>query len=245
MSSDPKKRLGVIGGLGPLATAWFMELVIRMTQAQTDQQHLDMLIYNIPSIPDRTAYLLDPSQESPLPPIIRIGKALAAQEAECIAIPCITAHYFLPQLSREIPIPIIDAVGETASHLRRFGVSAAGIMATDGTIATKLLQNALESQGIRAVLPDPGGQKKVMELIYEDIKADRPVDIEKFRQVSRDLRQQGAQVIILGCTELSLIKREHAIGPGFIDALEVLAQQSVLRCGGQLKENYRCLISKE
>lgn len=245
MSSGSKKRLGVIGGLGPLATAWFMELVIRMTQAQTDQQHLDMLIYSIPSIPDRTAYLLDPTLESPLPEMIRIGKALAAQEAECIAIPCVTAHSFLPQLAREISIPIIDGVGETAEHLRRFGISSAGILATDGTIATKLLQNALESRGIRAVLPDPRDQKKVMELIYEDIKADRPADMETFRQVSRNLRQRGAQVIILGCTELSLIKREHTIGPGFIDALEVLAQQSVLRCGGQLKESFRCLISKE
>jgi len=240
---EPKKQLGVIGGLGPLATAWFMELVIRMTNAQTDQQHLDMIIYSIPSIPDRTAYLLDPEKENPLPPMIRIGKALAAQGAECVAIPCVTAHHFLPQLSREIPIPIIDAVGETVNHLRMFGVSAAGILATDGTIAMQLLQDALEGQGIRAVLPDAEDQKKVMDLIYQDIKADRPVDMEKFRQVSGHLRQQGAQVIILGCTELSLIKRDHDIGPGYIDALEVLAQQSVLRCGGLLKENYRCLIS--
>lgn len=245
MSRDVKKRLGVIGGLGPLATAWFMELVIRMTDAQTDQQHLDMLIYNIPSIPDRTAYLLDSTKENPLPPMIRVGKTLAEQGAKCVAIPCITAHHFLPQLSQEIPIPIIDAVEETVKHLRQFGVSAAGILATDGTIATRLLQNALENQGIQAVLPDAEDQKDVMDLIYRDIKADRPVDIEKFRQVSNHLRQQGAQAIILGCTELSLIKREHSIGPGYIDALEVLAQQSVLRCGGVLKEKYRCLISKE
>ena len=240
-----KKRLGVIGGLGPLATAWFMELVIRMTQARTDQQHLDMILYNIPSIPDRTAYLLDPTKENPLPPIVSIGKALAAQEAEYIAIPCVTAHFFLKELAREIPIPIIDAVGETAAHLKENGVSAAGILATDGTIATKLLQHALEKEGIGAVLPDPEEQGQVMELIYQDIKADRPADMEKFRRVSKNLRQRGAQVIILGCTELSLIKREQNIGPGFIDALEVLAQQSVLRCGGVLKEKYRCLISKE
>ncbi len=243
--SQFKKQLGVIGGLGPLATAWFMELVIRMTDAQTDQQHLDMLIYNIPSIPDRTAYLLDLTKENPLPPMIRVGKALAQQGAECIAIPCVTAHHFLPQLSREIPIPIIDAVGETVSHLHRFGVSAAGILATDGTIATKLLQTALESQNIQAVIPDAGDQKVVMDIIYQDIKADRPVNMEKFRQVSDHLRQRGAQANILGCTELSLIKREHNIGSGYIDALEVLAQQSVLRCGGILKEKYRCLISKE
>ncbi len=240
-----KKQLGVIGGLGPLATAWFLELVIRMTDARTDQQHLDMILYNIPSIPDRTAYLLDSAKENPLPPMIRIGKALAAQGAECIAIPCVTAHYFLKELTREIPIPIIDAVGGTAAHLKENGVSAAGIMATDGTIATKLLQHALEKEGIQAVLPGVEDQKKVMDLIYQDIKADRPVDMEQFHGVSEDLRRRGAQVIILGCTELSLIKREQRIGPGFIDALEVLAQQSVLRCGGVLKEKYRCLISKE
>ena len=86
--NDRKEVLGVIGGLGPIATAHFMELVIRMTEAETDQEHLDMIVYSFPSIPDRTGYILDNTQPSPLPPMIAIGEKLAQQGADHIAIPC-------------------------------------------------------------------------------------------------------------------------------------------------------------
>ena len=83
-----------------------------------------------------------------------------------------------------------------------------------------------------------------MSLIYDDIKANRPAGMDKFRFASEELREQGAQAIILGCTELSLVKRDHAIGAGYLDAMEVLAQTCVIRCGGRLKEAYQELISK-
>ena len=83
-----------------------------------------------------------------------------------------------------------------------------------------------------------------MHLIYDNIKANLPPDMERFHAVQQELQQQGAQAIILGCTELSLIKRDYPIGGGFIDAMEVLAQQSVILCGGKLKQEYNCLISK-
>ena len=97
--------------------------------------------------------------------------------------------------------------------------------------------------GMEVFLPKREYQESVMELIYEEVKAGRPVDIEKFRRVSTHLREQGAQVIILGCTELSLIKRDHPIGRGYLDVMEILAQRSILRCGGRLKERYRNLIT--
>ena len=90
-----EKTLGVIGGLGPIATAHFLELVINMTDARCDQEHLDMIIYNTPSTPDRTAYILDNTRENPLPQMLDFGKRLAGQGADCIAIPCCTAHYFI------------------------------------------------------------------------------------------------------------------------------------------------------
>lgn len=239
-----KKTLGVIGGLGPIATAHFMEMVIRMTKADTDQQHLDMIIYNSPSIPDRTGFILDPTKPSPLPQMIRIGNQLAQQGADVIAIPCVTAHYFHKELSDCIPKPIIHAVHETAAHLKRNGIQRVGIMATDGTITSGLFQREMERHGMEVVLPTKERQKDVMGLIYEDIKANRPADMDRFDRVSRELWSNGAQAIILGCTELSLIKRDYPIGAGFIDALEVLAQQSVLHCGGELKKEYVNLISK-
>lgn len=241
---EQKNTLGVIGGLGPIATAHFMELIIRMTEAATDQEHLDMIIYNCPSIPDRTSYILDQTRPNPLPEMIRVGNALARQGAKLIAIPCMTAHYFHRELTRYIEAPIVHAIHETAVHLKKHGISRAGIMATDGTIRSKLFQQELERHGIEAVIPGPEGQKCVMSVIYDDIKANKPADMDKFCLASRDLRAQGAQAIILGCTELSLVKRDYPIGAGYLDAMEVLAQTCVIRCGGKLKEEYQELISK-
>ena len=241
---DEKITLGVIGGLGPIATAHFMELVIRMTEAQTDQEHLDMVIYNRPSIPDRTSYILDQTRPNPLPEMIRVGNALARQGAKLIAIPCMTAHYLHRELTRYIEAPIVHAIHETAVHLKKHGISKVGIMATDGTIRSRLFQQELEKHGITPVIPGEEGQKCVMSVIYDDIKANRPADMDKFDLASRDLREKGAQAIILGCTELSLVKRDCPIGAGYLDAMEVLAQTCVIRCGGKLKEEYQDLISK-
>ena len=243
MQHDPRKTLGVIGGLGPIATAHFLELIIRMTQADTDQEHLDIIIYNRPSIPDRTGYILDPTKPNPLPEMIRVGNALARQGASLIAIPCMTAHYFHADLTRYIEAPIIHAIHETAAHLKKHGITRAGILATDGTIKSKLFQRELEKHGIEAIVPGMEAQKCVMSIIYDDIKANRPADMDKFDFASRELWRGGAEAIILGCTELSLVKRDYPIGAGYLDAMEVLARRCVLACGGKLKEEYQNLIS--
>ena len=239
-----KKLLGVLGGMGPIATAYFMELVIRMTDALRDQEHLDMLVYSVPSVPDRTGFILGASRESPLPEMIRVGRALANQGAERIAIPCVTAHYFYRELEESIPVPIINGLAQTVEHLKQRGVEQAGIMATDGTITAGLFRDAMLARGIRPIVPSPERQKDVMRLIYDDIKANRPPRMEVFGRVREELLAMGAQTIVLGCTELSLIKRDYPVGAGFLDTMEVLAQRAVLECGGKLKEEYTDLISK-
>ena len=239
-----KVTLGVIGGLGPIATAHFMELIIRMTEADTDQEHLDMIIYNRPSIPDRTGYILDSTKPNPLPEMIRVGNALVRQGAKLIAIPCMTAHYFHRELTRYIEAPIVHAIHEVAAHLKKHGITRVGIMATDGSIRSGLFQQELQKHGIEPIIPGEQAQKCVMSVIYDDVKANKPAEMDKFRFASGELREKGAQAIILGCTELSLVKRDYAIGAGYLDAMEVLAQTCVLRCGGKLKEEYQELISK-
>ena len=171
---EEKITLGVIGGLGPIATAHFMELVIRMTEADTDQEHLDMILYNRPSIPDRTSYILDSTKPNPLPEMIRVGNALARQGAKLIAIPCMTAHYFHRELTRYIEAPIVHAIHETAAHLKKHGITKVGIMATDGSIRSKLFQRELEQHGIEPIIPGEQAQKCVMSVIYDDVKANRP-----------------------------------------------------------------------
>lgn len=240
----PKKILGVIGGLGPIATAHFMELVIRMTQASCDQEHLDMILYNYPSIPDRTGYILDHSRPSPLPGMIAVGQRLAEQGVSCLAIPCITAHYFHRELTEAIAVPILHIVEETVAHLKSHGVKAAGIMATDGTVTAGLFQQELERCGIRPLIPSPERQRDVMAVIYDNIKANVPVDMRRFEAADSELRAAGAEAVVLGCTELSLVKRDYALGAGFIDAMEVLAQRAVVNCDGILKPEYRDLITR-
>ena len=102
--------LGVIGGLGPMATACFMELVTGMTDAATDQEHLRMLVYSAPDIPDRTQFILGQSDRSPLPGIVEVGRALTAMGADVIAIPCMTAHYFHREIAGQVPARILNAI---------------------------------------------------------------------------------------------------------------------------------------
>ena len=236
--------LGVLGGLGPMATAHFMKLVIDMTDAETDQQHLPMVVYNMPMIPDRTAYILDNTKENPLPKMLEIGKELNRQKVSCIAIPCITAHYFMDKLQAEISVPLINGVRETVAHLKAQGVQKVGIMATDGTISSGIFHEELLRQGLEPMAPDASAQADVMHLIFKNVKAGKPAEMNRFFSAAENLRQKGAQAIILGCTELSLIKRDENIGAGFIDAMEVLAKQSVLACGKTVKKEYDCLITR-
>lgn len=214
-----------------------------MTEANIDQEHLDMLIFSKPSIPDRTDYILGRSLNNPVIPMIELGKSLVALGAEYIAIPCITAHYFHNILSERIYAPIINVVKETAHYLQQLNVQRVGIMATDGTIASRLFQEELLKHGIMPIVPTEQKQGYVTDIIYNSVKANQPVDIDKFLFVSDELKSFGADVNILGCTELSLIKRDYDIGTGYIDAMEVLAMRSILLCEAKLKEEYYNLTS--
>lgn len=231
-----KKRLGIIGGMGPMATAYFLRRLTELTDAARDQEHIEALIYSVPTIPDRTAYLLGRSDESPLPVLLRLGSALAAQGAEVLAIPCVTSHGFYAQLSAGISVPVVNALTETADYLAARGVRRVGLMATDGTIKAGVLADALAARGLSAVLPDESHQRDVMRVIYEDVKAGRAPRMPLFAGAAGNLRAQGAEVILLGCTELSIVKRDCALDAGFLDILDVLARASVLTCGGTLTE---------
>jgi aspartate racemase len=117
-------------------------------------------------------------------------------------------------------------------------------MATEGTIFCGLFQEELSACGIQAIIPQEERQKDISDLIYKNVKANLPVEIDKFNAAALALREEGAEVIILGCTELSLIKRDYHIGPGYLDAMEVLAKRSIELCGAKLKDEYNTLITK-
>lgn len=231
-------RLGVIGGLGPMATAYYLELVVSMTDVQRDQDHPEIVLMDIPTIPDRTAFILGKSREDPVVPMIAVGRQLKSLGATVLATPCVTAHYFHDALQEGIGLPVIHVIRETVRLLRQEGICRVGLMATDGTVESGIFQSQLEAAGIGVVLPSPEGQKGVMTLIYDQVKAGIPADMALFAAIRDELRGGGAQVVILGCTELSLLKKQQALGDGILDVLDVLAKCSVLACGKPVKETF-------
>lgn len=230
-----RKSLGVIGGVGPLSTAYFMEVLINKTDAVLDQEHIDMVVLNHCEIPDRTAFILDHTKENPVP--FMKEDAIKLQNLGCsvIATPCNTAHYFYDELQAAVTIPILNMIEETAIVLKKANVKRAGIMATNGTIATKLFQAALIKQGIEPVVPNPQNQQFVMDIIYDSIKAGLAIDLDKFKSVVNELRLHDCDKVILGCTELSILKREYSLGDFYVDSLEVLCERAIEACGKKVK----------
>jgi len=244
MQTQSKKLLGVIGGLGPMATAVFLERIVCMTDAHADQEHIDIAVRHCPSIPDRTAFILGRSGDDPLPGIIQQALSLRDQGACCIAIPCITAHFFHDAIEQACALPVIDTVSLTAKELLASGVRRAAVWATEGTVHTGLFQKALARVGIEAVLPDEMTQTVVTDCIYRDIKAGRSPDPSPLLSAQQRLLSEGVQALILGCTELSVAARSVPFAPGVIDALDVLAKASVIACDAPVKPEYACLLSK-
>lgn len=236
-------RLGVIGGLGPMATAYYLELVVRMTDAKRDQDHPEIMVMDIPTIPDRTAYILGKSEEDPVGPMVQLGKQLKSLGATVLATPCVTAHYFHEALQQGSGLPVIHVIQKTAQLLRSEGVGCVGLMATDGTVESGIFQKELEAAGVSVVLPDEQGQRDVMTIIYDQVKAGIPADLQLFHGICGQLRRQGAQVVILGCTELSLLKKQADLGDGILDVLDVLAKESVIACGKPVKPEYQKLFT--
>lgn len=236
------KKLGIVGGLGPMATAYFMRLIVEMTDAVKDQEHIEIILHSKPQIPDRSSYILGISRENPANSIIDVVGNLEINGADIIAIPCITAHFFQKEIEAKSTCPIINTIEESALYLKKEGIEHIGIMATDGTIKGKLFQNTLDSYGIKCELPDDTCQSMIMQMIYNNVKAGMPLKKDCIDRVVDKLFESGAQAILLGCTELSIYKRDYKMQPGILDALEVMARASVIHCG-KLKREYTHLIS--
>lgn len=225
-----KPILGVLGGMGPLATAYFMELVIALTPATRDQDHLPMIVWNDPQIPDRTAHLLDPSKPDPLPCLKAGAKALERAGVSYIAMPCNTSHAYLEDIARSVSVPMLDMVSLCADEaLARFGKGASvSVLATDGTLCTGVYQRALAQRGLVVLTPDEALQTRVMELIYSGVKANRDPDPTLLVAIGIRERSRGASGVISGCTELSVLYRDLERKPSWLlDAMELLAKRCV------------------
>lgn len=238
-----KQAVGVIGGVGPMATVYYMQRVIEMTKAGCDQEHINMLVFNDCDIPDRTAFIMEKSPDNPLPVMVEDAKRLEAAGCEFVVIPCNTAHYFYDELEQAVEIPVVNIVEETIRYAkaRVQDLSCVGIMATTGTIVTGTYQKYAERAGLSFAVPDEDEQDLLMQIIYDGVKAGKPVPRADFDRVANHLRAKGAQCLILGCTELSVLKRDLPINdPDVLDSIDVLASETVRRSGKPFTDE--CLL---
>ena len=238
-----KQAVGVIGGVGPMATVYYMQRVIEMTKAGCDQEHINMLVFNDCDIPDRTAFITEKSPDNPLPVMVEDAKRLEAAGCEFVVIPCNTAHYFYDELEQAVEIPVVNIVEETIRYAkaRVQDLSCVGIMATTGTIVTGTYQKYAERAGLSFAVPDENEQNLLMQIIYDGVKAGKPVPRADFDRVAYHLRAKGAQCLILGCTELSVLKRDLPINdPDVLDSIDVLASETVRRSGKPFTDE--CLL---
>lgn len=235
MRNEP---VGILGGIGPMATVYFMQRVIAMTDASRDQDHVDMLVWNHASIPDRTAYIVGDSDESPGPVMAEDARQLERAGAKFIAVPCNTAQAFQDEVAAAVDIPVIDIVAVTveAAMAAVPGLTTLGILATDGTLRARTYHDAAETAGLTPVAPDDVVQKDVMSMIYDGVKAGMPVERARFDAAVAHLRSKGAGAIVLGCTELSILQTDLEVDePDVIDSLDSLAARTVTLAGGQLR----------
>ncbi len=229
--------VGVLGGLGPAATVLFMHRLVELTDAPRDQDHVDLLVWQHGSIPDRSAFLLGHG-ESPEPVLVADAVALERAGARFIAIPCNTAVVWVEQMRAAVSIEVLDTVAETVDAARRAvpGLQRLGVLATDGTLLAGTYAAAAAAAGIDLVTPAPEVQREVMSIVYDGVKAGEPVPRERFDAVVDHLRDQGAEAVALGCTELSVLHGELGVDDvTIVDSIEALARRVVLRAGASLR----------
>jgi len=234
------KTVGVLGGLGPMATVYFYDMVVEMTEAKRDQDHLDMIIINRATTPDRTAYILGSSDDSPLDYIVRDAKRLEAAGADFLVLTCNTAHYFYNAIVEGLGIPLINMIEETVVHAKKKGHKKIGILATTGNINTGLYQDMCVKHSMDYYVPSQPVQEMVMNIIYDQVKAGKKADMDQFNKIIGVLKAEGCDCAILGCTELSIIKKDEKLpNDFFVDSSEVLAMTTILKAGRKLKEDYQ------
>jgi aspartate racemase len=231
-----EKTIGVLGGMGPESTAQLLVWITRCTPAAREQDHLRVIIDSNPKIPNRTDALLSGNLHPVIDALAETAGALERAGAEVIGIPCNSAHAFLTDVRRAVKVPIVDMVDETA---RRAGElfepdSAVGLLATDGTLRSRLYHEALERRGLMGVgPPTPGVQNAVMDAL--DAVKLHGVSEDAYLALAigvRDLAGQGVTALIAGCTEVSLVLSRHQPELPWLDPLQILAEALVREAMG-------------
>jgi aspartate racemase len=229
------KTIGIIGGMGPLATVHLYERIVLRTKALRDQDHIRVLIDSNTNIPDRTKAIISDG-EDPTVELIKSAKILENSGADFLIMPCNTAHYFINTIQEAVNIPFVNMVEETVKYTeKKFGKdTVVGILATDGTIKSKIYENYYANLGIKTVVPDKT-QAEVMKFIYDVIKKGNYNEGTSLMfSAVEELKEMGATSFLLGCTELSSAQYLYKFEGNFINPIEILTEKSIEFAGGLL-----------
>ena len=233
-----KKTIGILGGMGPMATADLFQKITALTEAARDSEHIRVYIDSNAAIPDRTAAILE-GGEDPVPAMTDSLRKLEACGADCVIMPCNTAHYFLPRLRPLTRLPFLSITEVSAEACRtRFPGKTAGILATTGTLAAGIYQKALGDLGLPFSVPRQSEREALMAVIYQGVKAGAPSESyrEPLAEVLRAMAGRGADYFLLACTELPLAFRELRLPWPAVDPTEELAKAAIRFCGYTVKE---------
>lgn len=229
-----KKALGILGGMGPQATVDMLQKVIDLTAATADSEHLRIYIDNHPQIPDRIAAILADG-ESPLAALQESLQKLEALGAEAIAMPCVTAHYFLPQLQDRAQVQVLDMLEiiVTAAQ-KRFPAQKAGLLTSVATANSQLVSKRLDQAGIAYITPQAADQQELGRLILQVKAKQVGAAVAPFQAIVAEMAERGADYFVLACTELPIIAAAYDFPYPALDATTELARAAVLACGYDL-----------
>ena len=221
--------LGIIGGMGPMASAVFYDMISSKTDASCDQENLNLILLSHAGMPDRTRAILS-KDEAQIEEVRSklLADAIFLQNAGCtaIAVTCNTAHYFVNMIEDELDIPFIHLIRETAEAVAsEFGAKKVAVLATDGTIETRLYQDELSKRGVIAFTPKAEVQALVMHEIYECIKSGKPADEEMWKKIEEYVKEEGCEAAVLACTELSVVRKELSLGSFYFDPMDIMAER--------------------
>ncbi len=226
----PKHLLGIFGGMGPEATANLYAEIVRRTPAARDQEHIPTLIYSLPQVPDRTT-AIQAGDRSPVPFLIEGVTRLEKAGASFIVIPCNTAHYYYDDMQGAVKIPILHMIRETVAAVAKSypDCKTVGLLATSGTIQSKLYEKEFNARGISVVCPDEALQTTCVMQAVTGIKAggDKHEQADLLCTAGRDVEAKGAQIIVLGCTEIPLAFDTKRAAVPVVNATQVLAEAAI------------------
>jgi aspartate racemase len=217
--------------MGPAATADFYAKLVRHTPAQRDQDHLRVVMWADPSVPNRQEALLAGGTD-PTPWLEEGVRHLVDAGAEIVVVPCNTVHAHLRPVMAGVPVEFIDIIDTTVEAVKRRGSGRVGLLATDGALASRLFQDAFDAAAIEWVLPTPERQRSLMALVHavKTGRVNEPV-LTAMADLLVDLAARGVSTAVAGCTEISALldRSPGGGGPDVVDPARELALRTIER----------------